>query len=513
MTDLSKVSGLIENNQLEAKRTEDKLPSSLWETYSSFANTDGGVIVLGAKEKSDHTLAINGVSDADKLIRDLWNTLNNRNKISANLLKEKNVYKDEYDGKTVVIIEVPRARRTIRPVYINGNMFGGTYRRNGDGDFCLSNEEVKALVRDAGSESQDMRLVTEMNESAFCPDTLKAYRKYFSVVHQNHIWNDLEDEDFLCKIGAADYDENGKFHPTCAGLLMFGWENKIVREFPQYFLDYQEHFDDSNVRWTDRIVSSSGEWSGNVYDFFFRIINRLQEGLKRPFALDGITRIDDTPMHKAIREALVNALVHADYYGRQGIVVKKFHDKLVFANPGTFRIPLSDALNGGTSDPRNAIMLKLFAFLDIGERAGSGIPGIVGTVKRDFGTEPEYTESFEPERTTVMLKVESEWNQNEPREPQLNPVNDEDEPREPKMNPVGQENEPQMNPVNDENDPREPQNVDDILDVIKKNPQITKEELAEMMGISVSTVKRRLGELKGIVRFEGNSRNGHWVII
>ncbi len=505
MLDLINITNLIENNQLEAKTAAEKLPSSLWETYSSFANTEGGVIILGAKEKADHTLIISGVSDAEKLKRDIWNNLNNRNKTSANILKEKNVYKLDYEDKEVVIIEVPRARRTIRPVFINGNMFGGTYRRNGDGDFCLSNEEVKAIVRDAGNESQDMRLISEMGSDAFCPETVKSYRKYFSVVHSNHIWNDLEDDDFLCKIGAADYDENGKFHPTGAGLLLFGWEYKIVREFPQYFLDYQEHFDDNNIRWTDRIVSSSGDWSGNVYDFFFRIINRLQEGLKRPFKLDGITRVDDTSMHKAVREALVNALVHADYYGRQGIVVKKYRDRLEFANPGTFRIPLSDALNGGTSDPRNAIMLKLFAFIDIGERAGSGIPGIVGTVKNDTGKEPKYLESFEPERITMTLEVDLDGVQTESK---MNPVDTENEPREPRI----ESSDPQMNPVNLENEPRESLSDTDILKVLLKNPQITKETLASIFGVSVSTVKRRLAELKDKVEFEGNSRTGHWVV-
>lgn len=103
---------------------------------------------------------------------------------------------------------------------------------------------------------------------------------------------------------------------------MFGNEYDIVREFNTYFLDYQEQYD-ADTRWTDRIISSSGDWSGNVYDFYFRVYNKLIQDIKVPFKMDGGTRVDDTPVHQALREALANCLVHADYYGRQGLVIVK----------------------------------------------------------------------------------------------------------------------------------------------------------------------------------------------
>ena len=57
------------------------------------------------------------------------------------------------------------------------------------------------------------------------------------------------------------------------------------------------------------IVSSSGDWSGNIFDFYFRVYNRIAQDIKEPFNLEGTDRIDDTPMHKALREALANALI------------------------------------------------------------------------------------------------------------------------------------------------------------------------------------------------------------
>lgn len=147
----------------------------------------------------------------------------------------------------------------------------------------------------------------------------------------------IENEEFLLKLGAVGIGSDGKKHPTSAGLLMFGNEYDIVREFNAYFLDYQEQYD-ADIRWTDRIISSSGDWSGNVYDFYFRIYNRLIQDIKVPFRMDGGNRVDDTPVHQALREALANCLVNADYYGRQGLVILKKRDGITMSNPGSFRI-------------------------------------------------------------------------------------------------------------------------------------------------------------------------------
>lgn len=168
---------------------------------------------------------------------------------------------------------------------------------------------------------------------------------------------------------------------------MFGNEYDIVREFNTYFLDYQEQYD-SDTRWTDRIISSSGDWSGNVYDFYFRVYNKLTQDIKVPFKMEGGVRVDDTAVHQALREALANCLVNADYYGRQGLVIIKRKNQITMSNPGSFRIEIDAAKSGGVSDPRNGTMLKMFNLIDIGERAGSGIPNISGFGESRGGKNP-----------------------------------------------------------------------------------------------------------------------------
>lgn len=138
---------------------------------------------------------------------------------------------------------------------------------------------------------------------------------------------------------------------------------------------------------------------------FFRVYNKLQQDIKVPFKMEGIYRVDDTPVHKALREALANCLVNADYYGRCGLVIIKKRDRIIFSNPGSSRIELDTAISGGVSDPRNSTMLKMFNFIDIGERAGSGIPNIFHVWKEQGWAKPVITESYDPDRITLMLPL------------------------------------------------------------------------------------------------------------
>ena len=115
--DITKIVEYREDNRLEAKRASNGLPSSLWETYSSFADTDGGAILLGVDEDKRGNLTVTGVNDADKLLKDFWHIINNRQKVSINILTEKDVTVENIDGKDVIIIHVPIAEHSLRPFH------------------------------------------------------------------------------------------------------------------------------------------------------------------------------------------------------------------------------------------------------------------------------------------------------------------------------------------------------------------------------------------------------------
>ena len=401
MIDFNNLEKYRENNRIEAKKATGGLPRSIWETYSAFANTLGGIILLGVEEWPDKTLHTVDLPDPDRLIKEFWDIVNNPNKTSVNILSSKDVFVQEVDGNHIVVINVPRAERSYRPVYVDGNPLS-TYRRNGEGDYKCTKEEYQAMVRDASVKTQDMLILNEMDMSVFNKESVRSYRQRMRLSRPGHVWEALEDEDFLLKLGAVGIGSDGKKHPTSAGLLMFGNEYDIVREYNAYFLDYQEQYD-ADTRWTDRIISSSGDWSGNVYDFYFRVYNKLTQDIKVPFKMEGGARVDDTSVHQALREALANCLVNADYYGRQGLVVIKKRDCITLSNPGNFRIEIDTAKSGGVSDPRNGTMLKMFNLIDIGERAGSGIPNIFRVWREQGWGVPVISESFDPDRIMLSL--------------------------------------------------------------------------------------------------------------
>lgn len=404
MFDLSKFDEYKEDNRREVKKAKSGLPASLWETYSAFANCYGGVIILGVRERTDGSWEATGLENADKLRKEFWDTINNSNKVSINLLTDNDVNIYEVSGGLIMVITVPRANREQRPVYINGDIFKGTFGRNWEGDYHCTPSEVRAMLRDQTEQTMDMKILEDWSVSDLNQESVQAYRNLHRSWKPGHVWEMLENQEYLKNIGAAAKSKiDGKIHPTAAGMLMFGNEYDIVREFPEYFLDYRENLDPT-IRWTDRLQSSSGEWSGNVFDFYFRVYNKIIKDVKVPFKMAGGVRIDDTPVHKALREALANCLVNTDFYVPRGVVIKKENDLLIFENPGYIRTGKEQMRKGGESDPRNKGLMKMFNLINIGERAGSGVPDIFKTWEQEGWVEPIIEERYgDASRTSLTL--------------------------------------------------------------------------------------------------------------
>lgn len=400
---------IIENDEIECKEAAGGLPKDLWESYSAFANTNGGAILLGIKEKKGVFYPV-GVENADKLIKELWDNLNNSKKVSANVLNNSSIYLKNIDDKDIIVIEVPKAERKARPVYIGENPFNegkhsGTYRRNHSGDYKCSREEIQRMLADQLEESQDSLILEGFDIEDLNKETINSFRNRLRAVKPNHPWISLDDKEFLYKLGAYGKDRKTKTEGiTVAGLLMFGDERAIIDEFPKYFLDYREKMSD-DVRWDYRIISSEGTWSGNIYDFYFKIINKITDDLNVPFKLVNGIRQEETRVHEAVREAVANSLIHADYRLPRGIVIEKGKTYFKISNPGSLRITREEALRGGISDPRNENIFKMFNLLGIGERAGSGLENIQLAWKEEEWLAPDLEEEFNPDRIILILRT------------------------------------------------------------------------------------------------------------
>ena len=396
-----------ETAAVEFKLAKGGVPASLWESYSAFANTDGGVIVLGVGESGGKRYVV-GIANADKMVADIWNAANNPQRVSANVLFNRQVYKADYNGKSLVVVEVPRAERTERPVHVGQDVFRGTYRRNGEGDYRCSREAVESMIRDRCPETADNCLLEEMTIADLDTDSIARYRLMFGQSKPEHAWTRIPDDEFLVKIGAARKDSKGIIRPMLSGLVCFGDFVTISNVLPDYFLDYRECLADG-TRWTDRVAAHDATWSGNIIDFYFRIYDKITSSVRVPFRLnDRGLRINETKVHKALRELLANALIHADYHGRQGIVIEKRFNRLMFRNPGCLRMSRDAAIAGGRSDARNSRIFNIFALIDIGERSGTGLSDIFATWKECGYEKPTITETYQPDQLSVVVFVETE---------------------------------------------------------------------------------------------------------
>ena len=398
---------LDENHERECKLAEGGLPDSIWETYSAFANTEGGTILLGVREHRD-SFTVNGLTDRqiEKYQKNFWSVLNDRNKISKNILLNHHVKIVESEGKKLLEIDVPAADRHDKPVYVGTDPMKGTYRRDYEGDFLCTEASVRAMFADQRDISVDSEVLEEMELDALNADTIKGYRVIFEQLHEGHPWNKLMKDEFLIKLKAAAKNKKGTVSPTIAGILMFGDADRITDVFPDYFLDYREECDDKNVRWLYRTHSNEGDWSGNLFDFFYKVTTRIDDDVAVPFMnrRDGV-RVDRVDVHDALSEAVANALVHSNYYGKRGIVIIKHGKKITISNPGTIRITQEEFYAGGNSDPRNPNLLKMFGFVNVGERAGSGVDKIMSAWEEQHWEKPVYDISLRAERVTLKLEV------------------------------------------------------------------------------------------------------------
>ncbi len=244
---------------------------------------------------------------------------------------------------------------------------------------------------------------------------------------------------------------------------------------------------------------------------YYKVIDRLTSDVKRPFTLDDkLARIDDTPVHKALRECLANALIHADYYGRRGIVVDKEFRKVTISNPGTFRIGVDEAIAGGISDARNVIIFNMFSLINVGERSGIGLCDVYNTCKAYGYKEPEIVETVEPDRITLTLEIESRdkttvTGTNDVAFGANRGANDENGAN------CG---------ANDKNGANRGANEElatnetSIMEYIKNYPNVSSNAIAVALSIPLRTVQRSLTNMQksGLIRNDGSRKKSIWVI-
>lgn len=407
---LDDLSLLAETVELECKLAQGlngkgELPKDFWPTYSAMANTHGGTVLLGVRE-TQGKFSVAGLENPTKVRSDLFNTLNSNEKASANLLTDADVQQVTIDGKIILVVQIPAATRKQKPVFLNGRPFNNTYRRLNDGDRHCDDEDVKRMLAEQVEDERDARILPQFGMDDIDAESLRIYRQMLRDEKPGHPYLEQSDFEFLTSLRGWRRDrQSGESGLTLAGLLMFGKWSAIQEAVPHYFVDYQERPEaKTELRWVDRLVPD-GSWTGNLFEFYRKVYRKLVADLKIPFALKDGQRQDDTPVHEALREALVNTLVHADYTGRVSVLVVKRPDMFGFRNPGGLRLPIEQVIRGGESDCRNRILHQMFLLIGLGERGGSGMPKIYSGWKSQHWRPPALQEKDEPEQTLLSLQM------------------------------------------------------------------------------------------------------------
>ncbi len=368
--DIRKFDKYKEDNRREVKTARDNLPVSLWDTYSSFANCYGGVIILGVKEREDGSWYTTGLKNPAKQQKTFWDMVNNRTKVSINLLTEKNVEIYEMNGDTIMVIYVPMARREQKPVYINDDLFGGTFRRDWEGDYHCTPLQGKAMIRDQTEDTYDMNVLPNTPMSDLNYDTVHSYRNRHQLLRPGHPFEGYSDEEYLRSIGAAAIaEEDDQLHPTGAGL----------------------------------------------------------------------------------------------------------------------------------SDPRNKALMKMFNMINVGERAGSGVPNILQTWSNEEWIEPVIDEQFNPDRTILKLSFI--------KKDSLGGESLTQRPTQATQGPTqGAKEIPTVYSL--------PEFDLAIISLMKKDPTISQTAMAASLNANINTLKYHVMKLreKGIIDREGSSQKGRWIV-
>ena len=381
---------------LEFKSARGGIDKSVWETVSAFANTNGGWLILGVTDEGEPI----GVGDGHERSKQFLDLIRNRSKISSSVCGATDVDISYLGENALVVIRVPAAPRRERPVYVGRNPYEGTFVRRGESDYRCTKPEVDRMMREASDVAADSMVLPHFDLADLDEASLASYRRRYQTQNPTSPLLGYDDVPFLQSIDGWRRDrERGVEGLTVAGLLLLG-KGEAIREWRgRHLIDYQLRGDGTEERWLHRIV-----WEGNLLNAWDTLLARLTDDIDVPFQLSGATRPDSTPVHTAMREALANLLLHADYSEPIASLILQSPLECLFRNPGSSRVPPSDLRGENRSDPRNPTLVRMFRLIGLAEEAGTGIPAILRAWRELEYQFPEFQSPTERYEFTLILR-------------------------------------------------------------------------------------------------------------
>lgn len=448
-----------ENYTLDMKVAVPNKVRELAEEVCSFANADGGFLLIGVDNKNN----IVGASIDNTKRSAIQDTINS---ISPAIHCEQ--YAVEVDGKSVWVIEVPRG--TDRPYIYGGSVY---VRQGANAQVLRTRDEMLNFFRECNSVHYDsiparnVDIFQELDEDNFSEFCQKA-----------KISNTIDAHQVLENLGSFDVQTG------CpkAGAVMFFAKNP-QRFYPQSWVHCVRFKGSENV-----IILDDKRYNGTIHQQYQQALAWLKDKLELRIV------IDDAGPHKevlelpedALREALVNSLSHRDYYETGAVtVVAVYDDRVVISNPGGLLSGVAENF-GHKSLSRNPFIFGMFTRMQLVEQVGSGIPRMQALM-RDMNL-PEPTFQKDGMFTITFERVKANGG-----------------------NLAGTLAGSQYQ--HDDSELTERQKL--IVDSMRHDGAVTAKSLAGTLGIPVRTLEREISALRkaGYITKEGKHNSGVWIVL
>jgi len=468
-----------ESEKIEFK--ENAKTNTYIKTVVAFANGNGGKIVFGVKDNKE----IVGVENEFEVMDGIINAISD----SCYPMIVPDISLHTLENKTVVLVEIEGGKK--KPYYLKSKgMQKGTYIRSGATTRIIEEDYVlKELVLEGENKYFDQQVC---HGESVSDEEIEKFCEWLEKLARKNSQNDTEirkiTRNTLLSWKVLE-EKNGRIFPTNAYILLSGKENWEVLRKIQCGVFKGE---------TRSIFVDKKEFEGSIIMQLEKAYQYVLEKINLASDIVGIYRVDKYEIPpKSIREVIANAVIHRSYLEPNDIQVALYDNRLEITSPGMLLSGVNvKRMKEGYSKLRNRAIASVFAYVNIIEKWGSGIPRIMNEI-REYGLqEPEFIIFENDFRVNIYRK-----NYNTTQSTQGST----------------------QNRINTTQDISKKEKLDvknltetdkTIINTIINNPEMSQKQIADNLNWTVNKVKYYMKKFKqkNILKYEGTSQNGKWEI-
>lgn len=494
---------------IEAKTARKGKPEKYYDTVSSFSNTIGGTILFGIEENKtkNKTMFIPvGVYDTNELQKNVTNMCSTE--FEPVIRPEITII--DIDNKKIVVVKIDAINQRKKPCYYKPQGLNkGSYIRVGDRDAHMTEYEIYKCISYRDNEQADKRAVIDATMDDFDEKLLKTF--IAKAKKDKPKFSQFSDEEVLLTMGVITKVED-KIFPTVAGIMVLGYYPQ--KFFPQWFVAAMVFpgFEVAELGDKGQRFDNNKRIDGNIIDMYNETINFLERNMKVKMKLNDKTGLrEDIPEYpvKGLREAISNILIHRDlsiYKESVYSSVRMFQNRIEFRNVGNLygTNTMDSIINENDVEVRNKTVIQILEILnEVVENRHTGIKTMIEEMKKAELPKP----IFKNEREDFCVTFyNGEYPELYPEELIENKEKDLINQKNVTVNVTANVTGNVTVKLNN--------TEQKILKILQDNPNITQEQLANILKVTPMTIKRNTSKLKekGILERIGADKNGYWKI-